>query len=59
MQTIPVGELKRHFSDIIDAVRNGEKVIISYAIRLGQLQKIASFTLKDDFKMAPHELLGE
>lgn len=30
MQTIPVGEFKARFSEIIDLVRDGETVVVSY-----------------------------
>ncbi len=30
MKTMPVGELKTHFSQIIEDVKHGEEVIISY-----------------------------
>ncbi len=30
MKTYPVGEFKTHFSEIIDQVRSGEEIIISY-----------------------------
>ena len=30
MKTLPVGEFKTHFSEIIDDVRAGEEIIITY-----------------------------
>jgi len=30
MKTLQVGELKRNFSEILDEVRNGEEIAISY-----------------------------
>ncbi|MFA7566894.1 MAG: type II toxin-antitoxin system prevent-host-death family antitoxin [Alkalispirochaeta sp.] len=30
MKTLPVGELKANFSEVIDDVRAGEKIIITY-----------------------------
>ena len=30
MKTFPVGEFKTHFSEIIDQVRSGEEIIITY-----------------------------
>ncbi len=30
MKTFPVGEFKTHFSEIIDHVRSGEEIIITY-----------------------------
>ena len=30
MKTLPVGELKTHFSEVIDQVKAGEEIIITY-----------------------------
>lgn len=30
MKTLPVGELKTHFSEILDAVKSGEEIIVTY-----------------------------
>ncbi len=30
MKTLPVGEFKTHFSEVIDDVRSGEEIIITY-----------------------------
>ena len=30
MKTMPVGELKTHFSDVIAAIKKGEEIVISY-----------------------------
>lgn len=30
MKTLPVGELKTHFSEVIDDVKSGEEIIITY-----------------------------
>lgn len=30
MKTIPVGELKAHFSQVVEEVKNGEEVVVSY-----------------------------
>jgi prevent-host-death family protein len=30
MKTLPVGEFKTHFSEVIDDVRAGEEIIITY-----------------------------
>ncbi len=30
MKTLPVGELKSHFSEILESVKNGEEIVISY-----------------------------
>jgi len=30
MKTLPVGELKTHFSEILDKIKSGEEIIITY-----------------------------
>ena len=30
MQKLPVGELKTHFSEILDKIKSGEEIIITY-----------------------------
>ncbi len=30
MKTMPVGELKAHFSQVVEEVKNGEEIVVSY-----------------------------
>ncbi|MFP4406956.1 MAG: type II toxin-antitoxin system Phd/YefM family antitoxin [Spirochaetaceae bacterium] len=30
MKTMPVGELKAHFSKVVEEVKNGEEIVVSY-----------------------------
>jgi len=30
MKTMPVGELKRHFSEVVEAIKKGERIVVSY-----------------------------
>ena len=30
MKTLPVGELKTHFSEILDDIKSGEEIIVTY-----------------------------
>ncbi len=44
MITIGVGELKPHFSDILNEVRNGEEVVISYGRRKEKVAAIIPYS---------------
>jgi prevent-host-death family protein len=44
MKTMPVGELKRHFSEVIEAVKNGEQIVISYGKNKKKIAVIIPFS---------------
>ena len=44
METITVGELKGKFSEILNKVRNGEKVVIGYGRKREQIAVIVPFS---------------
>lgn len=78
MKVLQVGELKANFSKIIDEVKHGEEVTVSYGKKhekvaviipyskyvkkvkrkLGILQKKASYTITDKFKLTDEEFLN-
>ena len=41
---MPVGELKRRFSEVIDAVRNGESIVVSYGKTKKEIAVIVPFS---------------
>jgi prevent-host-death family protein len=43
MKTMQVGELKTKFSEVIEQVRNGEKIVISYGKRKENVAVIVPF----------------
>ena len=43
MKTIQIGELKTHFSEILNEVRNGDEIIISYGRKKEKIAKIIPF----------------
>ena len=43
MKTIQIGELKTHFSEILDKVKNGDEIIISYGRKKEKIAKIIPF----------------
>ena len=43
MITIQVGELKTHFSEILDKVKKGEEIIISYGRKKDKIAKIVPY----------------
>jgi prevent-host-death family protein len=44
MKTMPVGELKRHFSEVIEAVKKGEQIVISYGKKKKKIAVIIPFS---------------
>jgi len=50
MKTMPVGELKRRFSEVIEAVKNG--------VKLGLLSDKAKCEFTDEFEMTTDEMIG-
>jgi len=44
MKTMPVGELKRRFSEVIEAVRNGERIVVSYGKKRGKIAVIVPYS---------------
>lgn len=44
MQAMPVGELKRHFSRVLDDVRRGESVAIHYGRRKAPVAMIVPYS---------------
>jgi antitoxin (DNA-binding transcriptional repressor) of toxin-antitoxin stability system len=41
---MPVGELKSHFSAVIEAVKNGEEIVISYGKKKKKIAVIVPFS---------------
>jgi prevent-host-death family protein len=44
MKTMPVGELKARFSEVIEAVKRGEKIVVSYGKKKENLAVIVPFS---------------
>ena len=44
MKTLPVGEFKTHFSDVIDDVRAGEEVVITYGKKKEQVAVLIPYS---------------
>ena len=44
METMPVGELKRRFSEVIEAIKNGERIIVSYGKKKTKIAVIVPFS---------------
>ena len=44
MKIMPVGELKSHFSEVIEAVKNGEQIVISYGKKKKKIAVIVPFS---------------
>jgi antitoxin (DNA-binding transcriptional repressor) of toxin-antitoxin stability system len=43
MKTIQVGDLKTHFSEILNQIRNGDEIIISYGRKKEKIAKIIPY----------------
>jgi antitoxin (DNA-binding transcriptional repressor) of toxin-antitoxin stability system len=43
MKTIQVGDLKTHFSEILNSVKNGDEIIISYGRKKEKIAKIIPY----------------
>lgn len=41
---MPVGELKRRFSEVIEAVKNGERIVVSYGKKKSKIAVIVPFS---------------
>ena len=44
MKTMPVGELKSHFSEVIEAIKNGEHIVVSYGKKKKKIAVIVPFS---------------
>ncbi len=44
MKTMPVGELKTHFSEVIEAIKKGEQIVISYGKKKKNIAVIVPFS---------------
>ena len=44
MRTMPVGELKSHFSEVIEAIKKGEQIVISYGKKKKKIAVIIPFS---------------
>lgn len=44
MIKVPVGELKKHFSEIIDRIKSGEEVLITYGKKKESVAVIVPYT---------------
>ncbi len=44
MKTMPVGELKSHFSEVIEAIKKGEQIVISYGKKKKKIAVIIPFS---------------
>ena len=54
MKTIQIGELKTHFSEILNKVKNGDEIVISYGRKKEKIAKIIPF--KNDQNIKPRKL---
>ena len=43
MKTIQVGDLKTHFSEILNKIKNGDEIIISYGRKKEKIAKIVPY----------------
>ena len=57
MITMSVGELKPHFSEVLDEVRNGENVIISYGRKKEKVAVIIPYSKYSKKKMRKSSLV--
>lgn len=55
MQTMTVGHFKSHFSQVLDIVKHGEDVVISYGKKK---EKIAVLVPYDRYEGKPQRVLG-
>ncbi|HIJ82074.1 MAG TPA: type II toxin-antitoxin system Phd/YefM family antitoxin [Desulfuromonadales bacterium] len=55
MQTMTVGHFKSHFSQVLDFVKHGEDVVISYGKKK---EKIAVLVPYDRYEGKPQRILG-
>jgi len=44
MKTLPVGELKTHFSKILDDIKSGEEIIVTYGKKKENIAVIIPYT---------------
>lgn len=44
MKTLPVGELKTHFSEILDDIKSGEEIIVTYGKKKENIAVIIPYT---------------
>jgi len=76
MKTLAVGDLKTHFSEVLEDIKHGEEFVVCYGrkkekvavlipyekymkkpVVLGVMEGIASYRIKEDFKMTDEEFL--
>lgn len=55
MQTLTVGELKTSFSEVLEKIRNGEKIAISYGKKRERVAVIVPYS---DYVSTPERCLG-
>ena len=55
MKTKSVGELKTHFSEVLEEVKNGESIVISYGRKK---QKVAVIVPYDSYKRSVKRDIG-
>ncbi len=48
MKTIQIGDLKTHFSEILNQVKNGNEIIISYGRKKEKIAKIVPYKKTDN-----------
>ncbi len=46
MKTLPVGELKTHFSEAMESVRKGEKICVLYGKKKKPIAMIVPYTIQ-------------
>jgi prevent-host-death family protein len=55
MKTLGIGEIKAHFSDILERVKNGEKIVVGYG---KQRTKVAVIVPYDELQTREGRKLG-
>ena len=55
MKTLGVGEIKSHFSDVLERVKGGEKIVIAYGKKK---KKVAIIMPYDEYRHEGHRKLG-
>ncbi len=55
MKTLGVGEIKAHFSDVLERVKGGEKIVVAYGKKRKKVAVIAPY---DEFRPKGQRKLG-
>ena len=56
MKTVGIGEIKAHFSDILEQVKGGEKIVVAYGKKK---KKVAVIVPYDEYRSQGRRRLGQ